>query len=150
MPAPYMGTPGMMGARHLLGLGPLSPCSFALLTGTRQATLVTSLAISATNEARFEDCNEMMTQTDSYQTPKRSSVPKKRQNGSVDHKKSRSLAPQNQRCSDKTKYKHYEDSQRELRQQGISCQNGPWQIPVFCNQQMQKFLEKKKQKTGQF
>ena len=38
---PYMGTPGMMGARHLLGLGLRSACmcSFALLTGTRQYNL---------------------------------------------------------------------------------------------------------------
>ena len=155
MPSPYMGIPGMMGARHLLGasgpkaqisscgsiintrrpsvgawfshtditldacslygnprddgskasarFGPtLSLCSFALLTGTRQTTLVTSLAISATNEARLEDCNETMTQYDSYRTPERSSIPKTRQNGSVDHKTSRSSAPRNRRCSDRT------------------------------------------------
>ena len=49
-------------------------------------TLDTSLAISATNEARLDKRNETMTRYDSYKTPKRSLVPKTRQNGSVDHK----------------------------------------------------------------
>ena len=70
-----------------------------------------------------------MTQNDSYQTLKRSSVPKKRQNGSVDHKTSQSSAPRNRRCSDTTKYKQYEDSQ--LRQQGHFRQASHEQVICF-------------------
>ena len=109
----------------------LSLCSFALLTGTRQATLDTSLAISATNEERLDECNETMARYDSYKTPERSSVPKSRQNGSVDHKTSRSSAPRTRRCSDRTNFKRYADSQRELRQQGHYQQASHEQVIYF-------------------
>jgi len=72
-----------------------------------------------------------MTRHDSYKTPERSSVQKTRQNGSVDYKTTRSSAPRNRRCSDKTNFKQYEDSQRELRQQGHYRQASHEQVIYF-------------------
>jgi hypothetical protein len=92
--------------------------------------LETNIAISALDETGFANDNDTMSPK-SYQTPERSSVPKKRQNGSVDYKTSRVSAPRNRRCSDATKFKQYEDSQRELRQQGLYRQASHEQVIYF-------------------